>query len=519
MQAREEKMRDGRPARFALRCAAALCAAALAAALLLLLFAFPRLEFYRKRQEFSSQLPMAAAGVAALLAASLAYARLFRRAGPLRRRTLAAFCLALFCVQAFLAYFCYFIPGFDLVSILKSAYAIAGGDERIDNYYLSIYPNNAALALLFGLVLRAFRFVTGGARLDRCVYCLVLLQCAINSWTAYLTARTAQGCLGERAALPAFLLYAAFTGFSPWSLVPYSDGVTLFIPVAILRLYQLRARRCCWPLIGLLAGLGWCFKPQTAIAAIAVLAVEGARLLGERGAGPGALSFARRAGCVALLAAVCAGPVRTAALNASPIELRPGWSVGPLHYVMMGLNPQTNGVYHDDDFALSAQAPDPQTRAERQLERIRERVSAMDAKDWALHLARKALSNFSDAPVIWSYDGVALWQRVEDKDAVLSPLLKRLLAVDEDGAYTVSGLFVYFQCVYIALLCFSLAACVRALRRSTPDPAEGAAMLALFGLMLFQMIFEAGNRYLYIYTPLLVLLALRGLAGVARGRR
>ena len=47
------------------------------------------------------------------------------------------------------------------------------------------------------------------------------------------------------------------------------------------------------------------------------------------------------------------------------------------------------------------------------------------------------------------------------------------------------------------------------------------AMLAVFGFMLFQMIFEAGNRYFMIYTPFVVLLATAGLQALMRatGRR
>ena len=46
-------------------------------------------------------------------------------------------------------------------------------------------------------------------------------------------------------------------------------------------------------------------------------------------------------------------------------------------------------------------------------------------------------------------------------------------------------------------------------------------MLAVFGFMLFQMIFEAGNRYFMIYTPFVVLLAVGGLRAMGRaaGRR
>ena len=500
---------------------ALLVAGALCVVLALLLFAFPHMQFDRKREAFSSLLPLAAMGLAAALAGAWAVRGVARRVLRGRRLcapVLAAGCAALFCVQAFLWFHAYFIAGWDLVSILKSAYAIAGGDELIDNYYLSLYPNNTMLTLIFGWIMRAFRMLTGGARLDRCVFVLILLQCALNAAACYLTARVAwAGLRSDLAGLAAFIGYAAFTGISPWMIVPYSDSMALIVPVGILRLYQMGAegkrRRFVWPCIGLLTFVGWSLKPQAVIVTIAVLLLEGARCVSERKLG----RWAARAVCVAAIAAVGIGPVTDAILDASPIELREGKSVGALHYVMMGLNPESNGVYRDEDMILSASAPDPASRRAAQWERIKERVAAMDAGDWANHLTRKALSNFADAPVIWSVGGVTCWQPVENKDDVISPFLKGLLGVENGTMF--SPLFVYFECVWLALLMLALAGCVASLRVTRAGREADwffTAMLAVFGFMLFQMIFEAGNRYFMIYTPFVILLATAGLQALFR---
>lgn len=509
-----------RLSRFARSATALLLGAALSCVLLLLLLAFPALTFDRKRTAYTSLWPMAASGVC--IAMALAFAArglmqtLFRR-GRLRAPAIAAGCAALFCLQAVLWYFSYFIAGWDLVSTLKSAYAIAGGDELIDNYYLSLYPNNALLTLFFGGVMKLFRLVTGGARLDRCVYALILVQCAVNSATAYVTTRVAQvGMKSDQAAVAVFFTYAAFTGISPWMIVPYSDCMGLIVPVSVLRLYQMNAEReraWIWPAIGLLTFIGWSIKPQAVIATIAVLMLEGARLLDIKKG----FTWIKRALCVLLIALVGIGPTTQWILDASPIELREGKSIGGLHYVMMGLNPESNGVYRDEDMILSASAPDPASRSAAQMEKIKERVAAMDGRDWAKHLAKKAMSNFADAPVIWSEGGVTCWQAIENKDNTISPALKALLGV-ENGRM-MSPLFVYFEGVWLALLAFALVACAtsgRAIAGGRQQDWIFAAMLAVFGLMLFQMIFEAGNRYFMIYTPFVVLLAVYGLRASMR---
>lgn len=506
---------------------AALFGVSMLAIVLLLLFAFPVVEFDRKRQEYGTLLPMAAFGVAAGLCLAILVSKWPRRhvCGAIQRAALPAACAALFFVQVFICYHGYFLMGWDSISTMKSAYAIAGGDELIDNYYLSLYPNNALLTLLFGGLMRLFRLAAHGARLDRCVFFLIVVQCALNSATAYLLTRIAQRWFcSARAAAGTFLVYAGFTGLSPWLMVPYSDSMGLIVPTLILYIYQ-RWRegensRAFWPVLGVLTWIGYSIKPQCCIVSVAIVLYEGVRMIMTRRAAAwlcGAL-------CVLLLTVVGAGPVTDAILDASPIEMREGRDIGGLlHYVMLGLNPESHGVYRDEDMYVSARAENPQARREAQLAVIRERISAMSAEDWVEHLTKKALSNFADSPVIWSFGGAICWQEIEDKDDFFSPLIKRLIAVGEVNV-GFSGLFVYFECFWLAILVFSLLAPVllwKLRRQGNQADLLSVMMLSVFGLLLFQMIFEAGNRYFMVYTPFMVLLAAAALRELTKriGRR
>ena len=73
--------------------------------------------------------------------------------------------------------------------------------------------------------------------------------------------------------------------------------------------------------------------------------------------------------------------------------------------------------------------------------------------------------------------------------------------------------------MWLALLMLALAGCVASLRVTRAGREADwffTAMLAVFGFMLFQMIFEAGNRYFMIYTPFVILLATAGLQALFR---
>ena len=106
--------------------------------------------------------------------------------------------------------------------------------------------------------------------------------------------------------------------------------------------------------------------------------------------------------------------------------------------------------------------------------------------------------------------------------AYLSSGTWSLLGVENGTMF--SPLFTYFECVWLALLLLALAGCLAACRLIGAGREADwlfVAMLAVFGFMLFQMIFEAGNRFFMIYTPFVVLLAVGGLRAMGRaaGRR
>ena len=50
--------------------------------------------------------------------------------------------------------------------------------------------------------------------------------------------------------------------------------------------------------------------------------------------------------------------------------------------------------------------------------------------------------------------------------------------------------------------------------RSKGTPKESILMLSIIGLTLFQLLFEARARYLFIYTPIYIILAILGIHNI-----
>lgn len=489
------------------RAVALLMCLMLLAILALVLLAFENTAFICKKEYLLTQPVMLAVGLGVLvmLSALLLWIKERKRCTPQWMVLLPW--LALLPVQLVLCFYAYFITGWDVRGIVETAYALAGGEADMHIGYLSQYPNNISLVLVFAVLIRVLRLLLGNPGLDRCIYVLIAFQCVLSTCTGLLLRRAAEKALGSRQlSWCAALIYAGFIGLSPWLMIPYSDSVALIFPTAILALYawrnDARLGKWVWPGIGVLSGVGYMIKPQVPITAIAIAIVETARCVLERK--PAA--WLRRTGLMAAILALLAGPGMQGMIKAAPIEIRPGRSMNMLHYVMMGLNQETNGSYLYDDVVLTYHAEDKHAQ---QMPVIRARLADMGAQGLAEHLKKKTLTNYADGTFAWSCEGEFYLKWIEDKDAHISPFLKSIV-------YTGGSRYPIYQtaaqCVWLALL----AGCVLFALRQMIGRADGTdeaavMMLCIIGITLFQTVFEARARYLYIYAPFFVLLGAGGI--------
>lgn len=496
------------------RCVAFLFTALMTLILFVVLACFESTSFSCKRAFAMPQGTMLLCGAAALGAMCLLMNRK-AKAPSRRRRILPALAwLSLLGVQLVLCFHAYFITGWDVRGITESAYALAGGEAEIHAGYLSMYPNNIPLVLVFAAIIRVLRLVLGNPGLDRCIYGLIACQCVLNTATGMLLHRiAAHETHSRRFAWGVAIVYTAFVGLSTWLMIPYSDSMALIFPTAVIAAEQAhregRLGLTAWPLMGVLAALGCMIKPQAAIVAIAVAMLEMTRTIacGRWRAG------VKRVSCMALAFALLAGPVRQIAVDASPIPVQPERNMGMLHFVMMGLNEETNGVYDYDDVVLSCSAL---TRGERravQMEEIRRRLSSMTAGELLEHLKKKTLTNYADGTFAWGCEGEFFSRWIEDKDEVLSPLLKSL--IDTRHAHF-QILLTWLHSIWLALLLgCTLCGAAQLFGGGQESGAVGVMMLSIIGLTLFEWIFEARARYFFLYAPFYVLLGTYGWAKAA----
>ena len=437
-------------------------------------------------------------------------------------------CTALFLTEVYISICIFFNPGWDPGSIWRRAQQRILGDSWGD--YFSKYPNNLLLLLGETLLLRVNQHagIFPGAYAP--MACIVV-NCAVISATCFFTYRLLCLLTRRRYALVGLGLCIVLAGLSPWMCVFYSDTLSMIFPVLVIymyikpiRLYEnaygkrlgtMRQSNVCARAAAVLIGcIGYFLKPQCIIPVIAIACVEFVYFLKEKNVPQPKPRRALRILLLALLAAaamVTLSKVLVWQYESADVRLEREESFGIAHFLMMGLNTDTDGSFsgEDADFSASFQTSAERSRAD--LERASDRLKQMGFGGYMRHLYRKMLMTFHDGTFGWWVEGTFYTPAVESPNMTISPALKSL--------YYRGGTHheLYKLAVQLAwMTVLFLVGGYGLLSARKPGKFETDVLkLSIIGITLFLMLFESRARYLFMYIPCFCILAALGLAELA----
>jgi len=468
-------------------------------------FVFPWIDYARKWEA-------AVPNWVLLTCAAAAFALCVPVLGRMRfkgRMGLILICLLAGALQIFLVSRYYFYTDWDVETIVDCALSMVDGHDisRHSNYF-SMYQNNLVLVALFGAVARLTTFL---GLAEHAYFAILIFQCVINWGTGVLHCMLVRRLSSsDFAAASACLFYTLLVGISPWASIPYSDSVALFFPTAILAVYALMKRTGSAGLfrlflIAFLSYFGYRIKPQAMILLIAIVMVEGFVAICGRGLRIGRGAAKNAAACMTgFLCAVILCNTMAAKVD---IEIDRNKSFGLPHFLMMGLNMEEFGAYHQRDVSSSWRAETREARTQMNLRVTAERLSEMGPVGFAQLMIRKTLTNYNDGTFCWGGEGAFYRELLPETDGFFAPLMRNLfygpkeVYQGEYGQYY--GLWRnVVQATWLLVLLLTIAGVL-----SRQNKAVAVTMLAIIGLTVFEMLFEARARYLYCYVPLYILLA------------
>ena len=259
--------------------------------------------------------------------------------------------------------------------------------------------------------------------------------------------------------------------------------------------------------MGILSALAYKCKPQAFIIGIALCAVY--FLCGECRM----VEKVKKLACYVLIFLIVlkACDLQTNMLH---LEIDQEKSFGVAHYLMLGMNPDTRGIWSADDYNLSTSYTNAKERNAANIEKIRQRLSDYGVKGYLELLRDKTLITYGDGTFAWGAEG-SFWNQIfTEPNTKIAPLARSFYYPVGENLQVWKD---YSQLVWTGILFFSLFS-VLALRSTNRSEIAGL-QLAMIGLFLFEMLFEARARYLYTCVPIYIILSVIGMKSLLEEKK
>lgn len=404
----------------------------------------------------------------------------------------------------------FYLP-WDIMVVRETAWKMADGDPVGYFFYLSVFPNNIPITYILGWLIRKARKISEYPYFPDFIQ--IQVNCALISVGGFFGCVTVKKLTKKLLpTMAAFLMYLALVGISPWKIAPYTDTYGIFFPIVSIYFYFCYRdahkiwQRYLFLSVSLLCGMGGGFiKPSEYLITVAILAVEFIRLLMERGRD-------WRYFVVEILLTISLFFAGKACMNRMIAELgldyNPEISASWQTYLLMGLNEESTGAYSSDIWSIVGEfQTDKNARDAAALSRALGQMKEKGALGTVDFWLRKMVMVFNDASFGWHCE---VWQDSPysvnmASDTAITQELRNLFWPD---ASHVGRYHTFCQLVWIfCLIGFPGILFIPGKKRE-----RYLVFVASFlGIFLYQMLFEARARYLFVFLPLLIAISAVGM--------
>ncbi len=415
----------------------------------------------------------------------------------------------------------------DMLTVRESAKDFANGTALGYRFYFSIYYNNIPILYILGRLYRLAQNLNWFQHDPE--YLWVIVGCLMTTGAGFSCCEIVKKITRNVAAVAlSFVLYLLTAGISPWKAVPYTDSYGIFFPILCIFLY-LCSKDCkhnVWKtlllFLAVLAGIaGGLIKPSGYIAVLAVLGAEGVAFIGKL---PGVFRV-KSEGIKPL--------VKDAALKALPLcltilffalgywgagrftdymitdmqfdynaEIEASWQ----YYLLLGSNNESTGAYNYEDYAVFAEFQE--SKSERDavcLERAWARISERGILGNMYFGLLKLVRCFNDGTFFWQ--DTQYYEPFPEELMHDTPLANLVRSFFFPGGSNQVKYNTLAQLVWIFIL-MGVPGILLLLKRK---PQYIVFPVMVIGILLYLMLFEAGARYVYIFLPLFVTMAVCGM--------
>lgn len=419
---------------------------------------------------------------------------------------MAAASVLVYGVQLVIIRHIWFETGWDVTCVYYDAVhraedgALLGAHE-----YFTTSPNNIMLTFVFSNICRIL-YLAGIRGYYPVLCCIGALLVNASGFLVFLIA--CRLTMSVKTALVTWCIYVVLIGLSPWMCVPYSDVYAIWFPIVIFYLYiakpeRLAGKAAKWAGIGFLTKFGYEIKPTVSIITIAIVLILTVHLLEKED---------RKKTCfeILFLGAGCLLGVAFSVYAEKYMGFLPDRNkdLPVAHYLMMGQNDDTYGVFSGADRSFTLQFATREEKIRNDLRVAKERIVSRGIGGNIRFYLIKNMVNYDNGTFSWAYEG-DFFKDVSVREDGFSIFLRNIYY--PDGRYHRIYSTVC-QGIWILTLAGGVGIVFDRNRMSFVVPA-----LAVLGLTLFLLLFEARARYLFLYTPVYMLMGGIGLKNIYSG--
>ena len=400
----------------------------------------------------------------------------------------------------------------DSGTILQNVLLISNGRlDFADIDYFSHYTYNDGLFLLEYIVAVIMRTLGHTDKIS-VLYTLTVIQSLASTVVAWLIYDILKKLHDESAGRLGLMVYILWFGLIGWQVVAYNDLTSFVFPIAAYDLYlridRTRPEPGKWTAIFILVLCGYKIKPTVLIVLIAIGMCEALHLITKKITLKRLRSYL--SGVVMMAAVFILGSlIFSWLITLTPIRINKELNTGPLHMFMMGMNSENDGCFVISDVTYSFSYPTKKERTEAQFARINERFSNYTPGEFISFLSRKALVVFNDGTFAWGEESG--FYNAQYTKGPLARLYKTFY-------YKSGSMFFIRQYIYQILWYMTLLLLTLTVKQRRHDKTFVLA-LSVTGIFIFDMLFEARARYLIVYVPIIMVLALHNLVTLMENRQ
>lgn len=405
---------------------------------------------------------------------------------------LIAIFIITFLVQMIIIKFTFFYTGWDMAVLNLLSDSVAQTGSISDSSYLSQYPNNIPLVAILSLL----KSIPGLG--EDYTFILSINALVVNLAGLFTCLVIKKISKSTRLSLASLFIIIPLLLLSPWILIPYSDTFAVLSPILILYLYLSNIKPY-WKYgsITILGSIGYFIKPSVAIIIISIFTIE---LISRHWNKKILLSKTTFKTVISILGAIClAFILKSCAYHYIGFQQDTNIKSisNPAHYLAMGQNDETCGVYSGED------SHDAQQGTSFEINKALSRFSNRSCKDHFAFFTKKLLVNYNDGTFAWGKEG-NFYNNIPERNSRTSRILSDIYYDSGKYHYIFTGIeqllwiFVLFSCIFIY--------------KKSQTKTETILQLTIVGLFLFVMLFEARARYLFAYAPIFITCAMLGIS-------